>query len=128
LISILFELEAIPTILILKRFANFNKLVSSAVFPEFEIIIKTSFFPICPASPWETPVGSTKKLGTPTLEKVAAAFLHIKERMSSQKALGFISKKKITNLLVVSDKDINKKNKKLRGIIHIHFLLKEGVK
>jgi CBS domain-containing protein len=48
--------------------------------------------------------------------------------MSAQKALGFMSEKKITSLLVVSDKDINKKNKRLRGIIHIHFLLKEGVK
>jgi arabinose-5-phosphate isomerase len=52
----------------------------------------------------------------------------INESMSAQKALGFMSEKKITSLLVVSDKDINKKNKKLRGIIHIHFLLKEGVK
>jgi arabinose-5-phosphate isomerase len=52
----------------------------------------------------------------------------INESMSAQKALGFMSEKKITSLLVVSDKDINKKNKRLRGIIHIHFLLKEGVK
>ena len=53
--------------------------MSSAVFPELEIIITISFFSICPASPCETPVGSTKKLGIPTLEKVAAAFLQIKE-------------------------------------------------
>ena len=52
----------------------------------------------------------------------------INESMSAQKALGFMSEKKITSLLVVSAKDINKKNKRLRGIIHIHFLLKEGVK
>ena len=58
---------------------NFNKLVSSLVFPEFEITTKMSFLSICPASPCETPVGSTKKLGMPTLENVAAAFLQIKE-------------------------------------------------
>ena len=47
--------------------------------PELEMIIRMSFFSICPASPWETPVGSTKKLGSPTLENVAAAFLQMKE-------------------------------------------------
>ena len=68
-----------PIIFILKRLANFNKLVSSDVFPELEITIRISFFSIWPASPCETPVESTKKLGIPTLEKVAAAFLQIKE-------------------------------------------------
>ena len=47
----------------------------------------------------------------------------INENMSASKALGFMSEKKITSLLVVSDKDKNKKNKVLKGIIHIHFLL-----
>ena len=37
-------------------------------------------------------------------------------------------KKKITSLLVVSDRDLNNKNKILKGIIHIHFLLQDGVK
>ena len=36
-------------------------------------MISTSFS-IRPASPCDTPVGSTKKLGIPTLEKVDAAF------------------------------------------------------
>ena len=54
--------------------------------------------------------------------------LVINENMSASKALGFMSEKKITSLLVVSDKDKNKKNKVLRGIIHIHFLLNEGIK
>ncbi len=54
--------------------------------------------------------------------------LVINENMSASKALGFMSEKKITSLLVVSDKDKNKKNKILRGIIHIHFLLNEGIK
>ena len=52
----------------------------------------------------------------------------INENMSANKALGFMSEKKITSLLVVSDKDLNKKNKKLKGIIHIHFLLKNGIR
>lgn len=52
----------------------------------------------------------------------------INENMSASKALGFMSEKKITSLLVVSDKDKNKKNKKLKGIIHIHFLLSDGIK
>ena len=49
----------------------------------------------------------------------------INESMSASKALGFMSEKKITSLLVVSDKDKLKKNKILRGIIHIHFLLRD---
>lgn len=52
----------------------------------------------------------------------------INENMPASKALGLMSEKKITSLLVVSDKDKNKKNKKLIGIIHIHFLLEDGVK
>jgi arabinose-5-phosphate isomerase len=54
--------------------------------------------------------------------------LIINENMSAEKALGFMSEKKITSLLVVSDKDKNKKKKKLKGIIHIHFLLRNGIK
>jgi len=52
----------------------------------------------------------------------------INENMPAHKALGIMSEKKITSLLVVSDKDKDKKNKILRGIIHIHFLLGLGVK
>ena len=52
----------------------------------------------------------------------------INENMPASKALGFMSEKKITSLLVVSDKDKNKKNKILKGIIHIHFLLKDGIR
>ena len=52
----------------------------------------------------------------------------INENISASKALGFMSEKKITSLLVVSDKDKNKKNKILKGIIHIHFLLNDGIK
>ena len=52
----------------------------------------------------------------------------ISESTSASAALGFMSEKKITSLLVVSDKDKYKKNKILKGIIHIHFLLRDGIK
>ena len=35
---------------------------------------------------------------------------------------------KITSLLVVSEIDIKKQNKILKGIIHIHSLLQNGIK
>ena len=54
--------------------------------------------------------------------------LVVNESMPASKALAICSEKKITSLLVVSDKDLNKKNKKLIGIIHIHFLLQNGIK
>ena len=54
--------------------------------------------------------------------------LVISENTPALKALGLMSEKKITSLLVVKDKHENKKNKILKGIIHIHFLLKEGIK
>mgnify|MGYP001461559072 FL=1 len=53
----------------------------------------------------------------------------INESMPASKALAIMNEKKITSLLVVGDKDFNKKNKvKLKGIIHIHFLLQYGLK
>ena len=54
--------------------------------------------------------------------------LTVNENMPASKALGIINEKKITSLLVVSDKDLNKKNKALKGIIHIHTLLQNGIK
>jgi len=55
--------------------------------------------------------------------------LMINENMPASKALAIMNEKKITSLLVVSDKDYKKKNKiKLKGIIHIHELLKYGLK
>ena len=54
--------------------------------------------------------------------------LVVNENMTSSKALGIMNEKKITSLLVVSDKDYKKKNKVLRGIIHIHFLLQNDSK
>ena len=54
--------------------------------------------------------------------------LVVNENMPASKALAIMNEKKITSLLVVSDKDFNKPNKKLKGIIHIHFLLRNGIK
>ena len=51
----------------------------------------------------------------------------VNENMPASKALSIMNEKKITSLLVVSDKDFRKPNKKLRGIIHIHFLLQRGI-
>ena len=48
--------------------------------------------------------------------------------MSASKSLAICNEKKVTSLLVVSEKDFVKKNKKLLGIIHIHFLLRDGIK
>jgi len=49
--------------------------------------------------------------------------LVVNENMPASKALGIMNEKKITSLLVVPDKDLKKSNKRLKGIIHIHFLL-----
>jgi arabinose-5-phosphate isomerase len=53
--------------------------------------------------------------------------LMVNENMPASKALGIMNEKKITSLLVVSENDLSKKNKKLKGIIHIHSLLKIGL-
>ena len=52
----------------------------------------------------------------------------VNENMPAGKALAIMNEKKITSLLVVSDKDFKKKDKVLKGIIHIHFLLQNGIK
>ena len=52
----------------------------------------------------------------------------VNENMPASKALGIMNEKKITSLLVVSDKDYKKSSKILRGIIHIHTLLRNGIK
>ena len=54
--------------------------------------------------------------------------LFISENSTASKALAIMNKKKVTSLLVTSEKDLNKKNKKLIGIVHIHSLLQFGVK
>ena len=52
----------------------------------------------------------------------------INESMPASKALAIMNEKKITSLLVSADKSMKKTNKTLKGIIHIHSLLKNGIK
>ena len=52
----------------------------------------------------------------------------IGENTPASKALGIMQEKAITSLLCVSEKDLKKKNKILKGIIHIHFLLQDGIR
>ena len=55
--------------------------------------------------------------------------LIVNESMPATKALAIMNEKKITSLLVALDKDFKKKNNiKLKGIIHIHFLLQHGLR
>ena len=52
----------------------------------------------------------------------------VNENMPASKVLSIMAEKRITSILVVSDKDfLKKKDKKLKGIIHIHFLLRNGI-
>ena len=53
----------------------------------------------------------------------------VNENMTANKALSIMNEKKITSLLVKSDKDIKKNSSiKLKGIVHIHELLRYGIK
>jgi len=56
--------------------------------------------------------------------------LFISETAPASKALSLMNDRKITSLLVASEKDYNKgkKTKKLKGIVHIHSLLQHGIK
>ena len=56
--------------------------------------------------------------------------LFISENSPASKALSLMNDRKITSLLVASEKESNKakSNKKLKGIVHIHSLLQYGIK
>ena len=56
--------------------------------------------------------------------------LFISESVPASKALSLMNEKKITSLLVTTEKDYNKtkSTKKLKGIVHIHSLLQYGIK
>jgi arabinose-5-phosphate isomerase len=55
--------------------------------------------------------------------------LMVNENMTASKALAIMNEKKITSLLVCSGQKSKKKNAtKLKGIVHIHSLLKYGIK
>ena len=54
----------------------------------------------------------------------------VSENSSASKALAIMNKKKITSLLVTSEKNLNSRNryKDLKGIVHIHSILQFGIK
>ena len=52
----------------------------------------------------------------------------VSENMPASKALAIMNEKKITSLLVVSEKHIDRRYKMLKGIIHIHNILKNDIK
>jgi CBS domain-containing protein len=56
--------------------------------------------------------------------------LFVSESSPASKALSIMNDKKITSLLVTSEKESSKDktNKKLKGIVHIHSLLQYGIK
>ena len=64
---------------------------------------------------------------TPLQKFMTKRPLVVSENMPATKALAIMNEKKITSLLVSSSAQSKKKNKiKLKGIIHIHSLLKYG--
>jgi len=66
---------------------------------------------------------------TPLQKFMTKKPLTVHESMPAVRALGIMNEKKITSLLVVKDKDQNKKNNlELKGMIHIHSLLQLGLK
>ena len=71
---------------------------------------------------------SAKKFLEILKNKINLTSLVVSEDISASKALAVMNENKITSLLVTSEKDINKKNKTLKGIIHIHTLLQNGIK
>ena len=66
---------------------------------------------------------------TPLQKFMTKRPLVVSENMPATKALAIMNEKKITSLLVSSSAQSKKKNKiKLKGIIHIHSLLKYGLR
>ena len=52
----------------------------------------------------------------------------ISDSASALSAIELMSKKKITSLLVLRNQDVNKKIKKVIGILHLHHCLSRGIK
>ena len=67
---------------------------------------------------------------TPLKEIITSNPVFISETSLASKALSIMNEKKITQLLVCSEKDYNtnKKERKLKGIIEVHALLQYGLK
>ncbi len=54
--------------------------------------------------------------------------LFVSENIPATKALAIMSQNKITSLCVPTEKTLNKKNKKLKAIVHVHRILDYGIK
>ena len=54
--------------------------------------------------------------------------LFVSENLPAPKALSIMSEKKITSLCVPTEKTLNKKNKKIKAIVHVHRILDFGIK
>jgi hypothetical protein len=54
--------------------------------------------------------------------------LFVSENITATKALSIMSKNKVTSLCVPTEKTLNKKNKKLKAIVHVHRILDFGIK
>tara|TARA_B110000259_G_scaffold172652_1_gene205276 strand:+ start:45 stop:1022 length:978 start_codon:yes stop_codon:yes gene_type:complete len=52
----------------------------------------------------------------------------VSETSLASKALSLMNEKKITSLLVTTEREYSKTNRKLKGIVHIHSLLRYGIK
>ena len=68
-------------------------------------------------------------LKTQNLKKIMTSNpVFISENSTASKALELMNRKKITSLLVATEKSFNSRNKKLIGIVHIHSILQFGIK
>ena len=73
--------------------------------------------------------GGAKNLGSKTVKDIMTRKpVTISGKITVSSAISLMNKKKITSLLVTSDKDLSKKNKKLIGVVHIHSILQFGIK
>ena len=54
--------------------------------------------------------------------------LFVSENITATKALSIMSKNKVTSLCVPTEKTLNKNNKKLKAIVHVHRILDFGIK
>ncbi len=52
--------------------------------------------------------------------------LFVSENISAQKALSIMSENKVTSLCVPTENSLNKKNKKIKAIVHLHRILSIG--
>ena len=60
--------------------------------------------------------------------KIDKEYLSAKVNSTALSGIEKMEKLKITSLLVSQNKNINKKNKKVVGILHLHHCLNRGIK